>query len=419
MVKTVRWKIGALMFLGILINYLDRVNISQSILVIPKSFGLTDLQKGWILSAFGIGYVLMMMIGGYAVFKFGARKALTISMLLLSLVSICCGLSFNFLSLLVCRFLVGIFEAPIYPAFAAIAGIWFPKQERVKAIGLFDIGSYTGVGFATVVIVFLIAHFNWRVSFAFSGVLTFTWALIWFYYYRDSPASHPNISKQEVLHINKNVQQETPQKISVLKYLRNRKVIGISIGFFCFNYLKSFYLTWLPTYLVETKGIKLLSYGLVGSIPIVFAIFGEILVAYIIDKLIAKGYPPTYVKKTPVCLGMILSTIIIFSLFTANTLVILIMLTISYIFLVSASVGIWSIPEELAETKKEISIIGSIQNTFSNISGIIAPVVTGYFYGQTKSFLIPFIISIIVSLVGAASYWTIAGKLTVIKFSKG
>ena len=169
--------------------------------------------------------------------------------------------------------------------------------------------------------------------------------------------------------------------------------------------------------MVETKGIKLLSFGLVGSIPIVFAIVGEIFTAYTIDRLIAKGLPPTYVKKLPVCLGMILSTVIIFSLFTTNIILIFILLTASYIFLVSGSVGIWSIPEELAATKKEISVIGSIQNTFSNIAGIIAPVVTGYFYGTTGSFLIPFVISIILSLVGAASYWKITGQLTVITFA--
>jgi ACS family glucarate transporter-like MFS transporter len=406
------------MFLGILINYLDRVNISQSIIVITKGFRLSDLQKGWVLSAFAIGYVAMMMVGGYAVFKLGARVALTISMLLLSVASVCCGLSFSFFTLLLCRLLVGIFEAPVYPAFASISGIWFPKQERVKAIGFFDIGSYVGVGFATLVIVLLITYFNWRVSFIFSGLLTLLWAVTWFYYYRDTPATHPSITKAELLHITQGVQQEKPRKISWVKYLGNRKVIGISIGFFCFNYLKSFYLTWLPTYMVEAKGIKLLSFGLVGSIPIVFAIAGEIFTAYMMDKLIAKGNRATLVKKTPICLGMILSTIIIFSLFTASAVLILVLLTLSYIFLVSASVGIWSIPEELAASKKEISIIGSIQNTFSNIAGIIAPVVTGYFYGRTNSFLIPFVISIIVSLVGSLSYWKIAGELTFITFNK-
>ena len=404
------------MFLGILINYLDRINISQSIIVITKSFSLSGLQKGWVLSSFAIGYVAMMMVGGYAVFKWGARAALAVSMILLSAATICCGLSVSFFSLLICRFLVGIFEAPVYPAFASIAGIWFPKQERVKAIGFFDIGSYVGVGFATLAIVFLITHFNWRVSFVFSGLLTFSWAMVWCYYYRDSPAAHPKISRQEIILINKGIQQESPQKVSWLKYLANRKVIGISTGFFCFNYLKSFYLTWLPTYMVETKGIKLLSFGFVGSIPILFAIVGEIITAYYIDRLISKGGSATYVKKAPICVGLILSTVIIFSLFTSNTIVILMLLTISYVFLVSASVGIWSIPEELAATKQEISIIGSIQNTFSNIAGIIAPIVTGYFYEETNSFLIPFLISIVVSLVGAVSYWKITGELTIIKF---
>lgn len=419
MLATVRWKIGLLMFFGILINYLDRVNISQSILVITKKgFPLSEVQKGWVLSAFSIGYVAMMMVGGYLVFKLGARIALTASTILLALASVGCGLSVGFVSLLVCRFLIGIFEAPVYPAFASISGIWFPKRERVKAIGLFDIGSYTGIGIASLVIVLLITRFSWQASFMLSGALTFSWAVIWYFYYRDKPSAHPNISKAEILTIGNNIQPQSAGKTPWLQYLRNKKVIGISIGFFCFNYLKSFYLTWLPTYMVEVKGIKLPSYGIVGSLPIMFAIVGEIITAYIIDKLIANGRSATTVKKLPICAGMMLSTIIIFSLFTANMVAIVALLVASYVFLVSASVGIWSIPEELAQSKNEIAIIGSIQNTFSNISGIVAPVITGYLYGKTGSFLLPFILSVVISLAGAGAYWKMVGELTFIKFNR-
>jgi len=420
MLYTIRWKIGLLMFLGILINYLDRVNISQSILIISKTFQFTALQKGWVLSAFASGYVLAMMVGGYLVSKLGARVALTAAGTLLALASVGCGLSTGFVSLLVFRFLIGVFEAPVYPAFASIAGTWFPKNERAKAIGLFDIGSYMGIASATLVIGFLLTNFNWGVSFIFSGACTLVWALVWYAYFRDNPARHPRISHREVETIagNNTVTGLATAKTPWLKYLTNKKVIGISVGFFCFNYLKSFYLTWLPTYMVEAKGIKLLSYSLVGSIPVIFAVIGEIITAFIIDRFIAKGYNPTYVKKLPVCAGLILSTVIIFSLFTTNFIAIITLLTISYIFLVSASVSIWSIPQELATAKQDIAIIGSIQNTFSNISGIVAPIITGYLYGKTGSFLWPFILSIILSLVGAFSYWVIAGELTVVSFAR-
>ncbi|HVX50888.1 MAG TPA: MFS transporter [Chitinophagaceae bacterium] len=418
MLKTIRWKIGFLMFLGILINYLDRVNISQSIIEIPKSFPLTEVQKGWVMSAFFTGYVLMMMIGGYVVFKKGARKTLTAATILLAFASTACGLSFGFVSLLVFRFLIGVFEAPVYPAFASVTGRWFPKQERVKAIGLFDIGSYAGIGFATLVIAWVITAFNWRTSFIFSGVLTLVWSIVWYCYFRDDPAMHPRISRQEVYAITAGTQQQVLTKAPLLKFIAHKKVIGISIGFFCFNYLKSFYLTWLPTYLVKEKGLQLLSSGIIAATPIIFAILGEIATAVIIDRLIAKGHNATRVKKTPVCLGMMLSTIIIFSLFTSNIYAIVALLTLSYIFLVSASVSIWSIPEELAQSKSEIAIIGSIQNTFSNISGIVAPVVTGYLYAKSGSFLWPFIVSVMVSIAGSISYWFIAGRLTFIHFNK-
>jgi ACS family glucarate transporter-like MFS transporter len=339
-------------------------------------------------------------------------------MLFLAAANAFCGLCHGFYSLLFFRFLVGIFEAPIYPAFAAIAGVWFPRSERVKAIGFFDIGSYTGIGVATLVIGLIITRFAWQASFMFSGLLTALWAFVWFWYYRDEPANHPNVSLAELSVLKQGTIKQAGPKVNWLKYLGNRKVLAISLGFFCFNYLKSFYLTWLPTYVVESKHINLAQFSTAGAIPVVFAVAAEIGMAILIDRLVAKGLPPGRVKKLPVGLGMVLSTVMVFSLFTSNIVAIVALLTLSYMFLTSASVAIWSIPAELSPSASEVAVIGSIQNTFSNLAGIFAPIATGYFYGQTGSFVVPFAISIAIGIIGAVSYWVLAGKLEFIRFGQ-
>lgn len=404
MFKTVRWKIGLLMLLGVAINYLDRVNISHAVITITKEFGLTNIEKGYILSAFSFGYVLFMMIGGFITYKFGAKISLFFSGVLLSLSSIFSGFSTGYYSLLLSRFFIGVFEAPTFPGNAYIVSKWFPKNERAKATGLFDTGSYIGAAFAAPVIIYLIIEYDWRTCFIVSGVVGIVWSIVWYFFYYDDPSKHPKITSQEMTLLEL---EDATHKIKIpwKKYFYNKSILGMSIGFFCYNYLKNFHLTWFPTYLIETKGMSFIKLSFAGFIPPIAAIIGELYTGYLIDKFIITGKRSLYVKKISISIGLILSSVIILSLFFQSTTVVILFISLSYMFLISASVGIWSMPDEIVENKNMIPIIGSIQNTFSNSAGIIAPIVTGYIYEQTHSFFIPFIISCILSVIGAASYW--------------
>lgn len=416
-VKGMRWKIAFLMFIGVAINYLDRVNISHSIIVTSKDFNLNSLQKGLILSSFSFGYVLLMIPGGLLIYKFGPRYIGFVSMLLLCVATIACGLATGFYTLLLARFLIGAFESPVFPANAYTTSVWFPKKERAKVTALFDSGSYVGAAAAAPIIIYLINRFNWRISYIFSGLLGLLWCVAWWRYFRDRPNDHPDITSEELNIMQNSVDDDKHRRINWIQYLKSRKIIGCSIGFFCYNYLKSFYLTWLPTYLVEDRKMGFIKLGVAGSIPPLCAIAGELFTGFIVDKWIARGIRPTLAKKIPICLGLFFSSVVIFSLATTNIVLVIGLITISYVFLISASVGIWSIPSELAGTVRATSVIGSIQNSFANIAGIIAPIITGYLYFETKSFFFPFMISCGVAFLGAYSYWFVVGDLNKIEIN--
>jgi MFS transporter, ACS family, D-galactonate transporter len=404
-----RWRIGFLLFIGVAINYLDRVNISHAIINISKYYLLSEIEKGFILSAFSCGYVLFMMLGGYLVFKYGARTVLFVSALLLSITTIAAGLTTGFYSLLVSRFLIGAFEAPLFPASAYIVSRWFPKTERAKATSLFDAGSYVGSALAAPAIVYVIIHYSWQSCFLFSGLLGLVWSVLWLRYFRDNPNQQQQISNETTLALEADLPVNKPAgRFSM--YLKDKRVIGASAGFFCYNYLKSFHLTWFPTYLVEAKGASFAKLGLLGFIPPSCAIIGELVTGYGLDKLVGRGFSATYVKKASVCLGLLLSSIIIGAVFVESISATIAFITLSYVFLIASSVGIWSIPDELTDDKRSIAIIGSIQNTFSNVAGIIAPIVTGYLYYHTHSFVLPFLICFCVSLLGASLYWFTVGE---------
>lgn len=411
--KNIRWKIGGLMFMGIVINYMDRVNISHAIVLIAEDLHLSALQQGVIMSSFSWGYVVFMLMGGWLVDRYGPRLMNSLACLAWSIFTALGALTGGFLPFLVSRFLIGAGEAPIFPGNARVVRTWFPLNERGRATALFDVGSYVGSALIAPIIIVLMLNFGWRPAFIICAVFGVIWSAVWFFYYRE-PEQHKSVSSRELAYINKdNVKQEMPSevKMSIWGLLKYRQIWGMSLGFFCYNYLKNFFLTWFPSYLIDEKGFSFIKVGFVALIPPMSAIVAELLVGHLTDKLIERGVNVTWARKVPLCVGMLLSSVIILAAFTESGFWTVVLLSISYASVISASTGIWAIPGDVAPSKHEVGRIGGIQNTFSNIAGIVAPIVTGALFGLTGSFVLPLVISGALAIVGALSYWFIVGEL--------
>lgn len=391
---------------------MDRVNISHAILQIKTEFNLTPLEQGFILSSFSWGYVAFMLIGGILVDKKGSRIMGSLSSFFWSIFTGLGALATGFGTLISSRILIGMAEAPIFPSNSKVVKQWFPLRERGRATALFDSGSYIGSAIAAPFIIYLMLHFGWRMSFVIFSLLGVVWSIVWYKYYRD-PEDFKGLSDQEkaIIPMPLRVGKKAIARKPIKSYLHNRKIIGISLGFFCYNYLKNFFLTWFPSYLVIERDFSLIKVGFVAMIPPLTAIICELLSGYLTDRMISKNVDVTIARKLPLCLGMLLSSVIIFSVFASSIWVAMILLTISYAALISASPGIWAIPGDLSKTKDNVGTIGGIQNTFSNMAGIIAPIMTGFLIGQTGSFVVPIVLSGIIAIVGAASYWFVVGKL--------
>lgn len=401
------------MFLGIVINYMDRVNISHAIVLIAEEMNLSALQQGVIMSSFSWGYVLFMLLGGWLVDKYGPRVMNAIACLTWSLFTGLGALTGSFYPFLASRFLIGAGEAPIFPGNARVVKTWFPLNERGRATALFDVGSYVGSALIAPLIIVLMLNFGWRPSFLIFAIFGVVWSAVWFFYYRE-PEKHRSVSQNELSYIKKDdghVEGLEESNMSIWDLLKQRKIWGMSLGFFCYNYLKNFFLTWFPSYLIDEKGFSFIKVGFVALIPPMSAIIAELLVGHLTDKLIERGVDVTLARKIPLCVGMLLSSVIILAAFTESGFWTVVLLSISYASVISASTGIWAIPGDVAPSKNEVGRIGGIQNTFSNMAGIIAPIITGALFGLTGSFVLPLVISGVLAIIGALSYWFIVGEL--------
>ncbi len=401
------------MFLGIVINYMDRVNISHAIILIAKEMHLSSIEQGIVLSLFSWGYVLFMPVGGWLVDKYGPRIMNAIACLAWSGFTILGAISGGYTTFLISRLLLGAGEAPIFPGNARVVKTWFPIQERGRATALFDVGSYVGAALVAPLIIYMMLRIGWRSSFIIFGIVGGLWSIAWYLYYRE-PEKHPGVSSEEIAYIEKgeNIEnKDAKHNLSFWSLLKYRKIWGMALGFFCYNYIKNFFLTWFPSYLIAEKGFSFIKVGVVALIPPMCAIIAELLVGHLTDKLIERGVNVTIARKAPLCIGMLLSSVIILAAFTQSSLWTVVFLSLAYAAVISASTGIWAIPGDIAPSKNEVGRIGAIQNTFSNIAGIVAPIITGALFGITKSFVLPLVISGILAIIGALSYWFIVGEL--------
>lgn len=389
------------MSIGVMVCYLDRVNVAHAMVPLAAELNLSIGEQSVVLSAFSWGYVAFMPIGGWLADRFGPSRVIWVSAIVWSAATLWCGFAYSFAVLVIARVAVGLGEAPVFPANARIVRDRFRLDQRARATAVFDAGSYVGLALAAPVVVYVVVAYGWRQSFLVCAVVGFVWAATWLTQVqrlRDAPLTNTHPSRTESI-------------VSALRMLSHRKILGASLGFFCYNYSKSFFLTWFPTYLVRERGFTILSVGYIAVVPPLCAIIGELCVGLLIDRLLTRGWSTTMARKVPLCATMLLASTIGFTQFIDSPLLMLAVVSFSFAAVVSASPAVWTIPGDIAPAPDYVGVVGGLQNTFSNVAGIVAPLVTGLVVSHSGGFGAAFIITGLVCIGGAASYWFLVGEL--------
>src|ERR1700712_283074 len=184
-VPRLRWGIGVLLGFGVLINYFDRINLSVAAPQLQQEFGLTDGELGWLFSGFFWSYALLQIPTGMILDRFGVTAINRASAFLWSVTSVLTAFAGGFGGIFGARVLLGVAEAPGFPASSKATGYWFPRSERAMATSIFDAAAK----FANVVGVPLVAlavvQFGWRWGFGITGLLSFLYFLAFTFIYRD------------------------------------------------------------------------------------------------------------------------------------------------------------------------------------------------------------------------------------------
>ena len=278
----VRYRVIVFAVLLSVITYIDRVCISQAAPAMQLDLGFTKEQMGWAFSAFFWAYALFEIPSGWLGDRIGARKVLMRIVAWWSFFTAATGWVFSFPSLLITRAMFGAGEAGCYPNLTKAFTTWLPQSERIRAQGWMWLSSRWGGAFTPILVAMILQHISWRHTFGLFGVLGIIWAVFFYIWYRDNPREIKGVNDAEIAILPR--QQDVilgHGKIPWSKILKSKTVWLLWLQFACLNFGAVFYITWLPTYLREARGVGITYGALLAGLPLFFGGLGSLFCGYV------------------------------------------------------------------------------------------------------------------------------------------
>jgi ACS family glucarate transporter-like MFS transporter len=293
-------------FLLAFLLYVDRVCISTAKAPMAAELGLTDGQFGWVLSAFAFGYALLQTPAGIAADRLGARRVLAAIVTLWSAFTGLTALAWNFASLVVIRFAFGAGEAGAFPGMARAVFSWIPLRERGLVKGINFSASRLGAALTMPLLPLLIEALGWKLAFAVLMLIGFGWAAAWWTWFRDDPAAHPAISRDELATIAAGRPPTSagadPAELPVGRMLRSSALWLMMGQYFASNFTFFFCLSWLFPYVQRTYGLTFTQAGVYAMVPLLAGAAGNILAGWLVDALF-RANRPGLSRRLPAVLG--------------------------------------------------------------------------------------------------------------------
>ena len=380
-----------------IITYLDRVAISSAAPAVRGELGLDAVQMGWVFSAFTWAYAAFEIPSGWMGDVMGPRRVLTRIVLWWSAFTAATGLAWNFVSLLVARFLFGMGEAGAFPNTSRSFAKWFPVAERGGAHGWVFMGTRLGGAITPPLVVMLIGAIGWRQTFFTFGFVGIAWAWFWWRWFRDEPASHSSVNAAELAIIQAGADQSDVPRFR-WNELWSANLWLIYGMYFTMGYTLYFNLTWLPTYLKDVRGFTLEQAGWLSGIVLFTGGISTFVGGKLTDALVRR-YGLKIGRSIGVVTLPIAALLLVVAAVTQSPLAAAILLAAT---LGVADLGVsacWSICHDIGG--RYAGIVTGAMNTFGNIGGALSPLVVGYAVGWWNSWELPFYITAGVYVFGA------------------
>jgi len=401
-------RLAVLLALSIFINYIDRGNLALAAPLIKDELGLSFYQIGLLLSSFFWTYAIFQIVSGWLVDRFPVNWVLALGILLWSVATLGTGLVHSFTTLLAMRLILGIGESVAYPSYSKIISRHFSEFQRGRANSLISAGQASGPAFGTLLGGMLIAHVGWRLFFIIFGIASSLWLLPWLKYMRR--AAQTTEVAPEPATVSVSIPANESPSATILQILRQRSAWGTFAGLFAYNYLWYFFITWLPFYLVRERHFSVQRMSVITGTAFLTLATSALLSGWLSDKWIAAGGTPTRVRKTFTGAGPLIASSIMPVVIVANHGVAVALLLLSCVGLGMCTSNLWSVTQTLAGPATSGKWTG-VQNFTGNLAGWITPALIGLIVQRTGNFFWVFVITSIVTVLGAAAWIFVVGPI--------
>jgi len=396
----------ALTFLACVIAYTDRVNISVAAVAMKEQFGWSQTQKGSVLAAFFVGYLLFMFVAGLLAHRFGGKRVLGHSVLAWSIFTLLtpAAAALSIALLIVARIGLGVGEAGAYPSIYELFGRWVPAAERARAVARTNSGFPFGTVIGLIVSGWLVERYSWTAPFYLFGFIGLLWLIVWIQQVENDPAADPRLTPGErvLLQAAKSTTERT-HRIALRRLLLRPTVAGIVAGHVAFTWNLYVLLSWLPSYFRDVHGLSIGHSGLFSAAPwlTMFAV-GNV-AGPVADWMVERGANVTATRKLMQCGALTVSAGLLLALHEAHSPVVALTLLCGAAgALACTSAGY--MPVYLDVAPRDGAILFAFGNMFGAVPGIVGVAITGWLLDFTGTYFAAFVLTAIVSALGALAF---------------
>jgi ACS family D-galactonate transporter-like MFS transporter len=384
-----------LLALSVLINYIDRSNLSIAAPLLKNELHISNTELGTLLSAFFWTYCLMQMVSGWLVDRFDVKWVFAAGFFIWSTATAVTGLLHGFTAMLLIRVILGVGESVAFPSYSKVLCTHFREDRRGFANAMIIAGLALGPAIGLLVGGNAVASFGWRPFFLVLGVLGLVWLVPWAIWMprRTTP---PRMT--------------TSPFSGLLPILRQRSAWGTCLGQFSVNYYLYFLVTWLPFYLVRGRNLSLGAMGKCGGLLFLMSATAATIWGKLSDRWIAAGSSTTLVRKGSMAFGCTGFAISLALMAVVPDRLLVWTLASTGMLLGISGCATWAIPQTLAGPDMVGRWVG-LQNFIGNFAGAIAPALTGYLLDRTGLFYWPFFITAAIALLGGFAWTFLVGPI--------
>jgi len=370
-----RWVIVSLLFVAMVINYVDRQTIGILKADLSKEFGWSEGDYADLVFYFQLSYAAAYLAWGKIMDKIGARWGFGIAFLIWQVAHIAHAGARGLTGFIFARMALGLGEGGGFPGGIKAVAEWFPKKERAFATGIFNAGTNIGAIVTPLVVPAIVLAWGWQMAFIVTGVVGLVWLPIWLILYR-TPRQHKKIGAAELAHIEQD-EADPVEKIPWVKLLTKRETWAYALGKFLIDPIWWMFLFWLPDFLGKRYGLDLKTFG-----PPLIAIYllsdvGSVGGGWMSSKFMSMGWSINKARKITMLICALLALPVMFASYADSVWLAVLIIGVATAAHQGFSANLYTLPSDVFPRGAVGSVVG-----IGGMLGAVGGMVFSKYIGQ-------------------------------------